>query len=521
MRKGRVGPTGAAAGAAAALALTMLLLGVGADVFVAVAGTDVPMVTSETRSAASIDEGGSTGRQLTTTIVVAGGGPPRRRQRKRLRRALLDASPASTASSPFETSQTPSSSSSSSQESSSNWARRFFDWIAAWSTANGSGGGSSRDQLNGTSTSNATMPVDGRPDGWDEASNNTADSADWGIPLEPSVLKDRGKVANVVGGYDAGPFEAPFFVMFMSWSDINHQWEFTGCGGTLVSDRHVLTAGHCAMGRDARLDAAYVHAYRPFDGNPGVPFHYSKVLSYQIHPDFDDGPNSNDVAIATLHKPVDPATFRPIRLAAPPSAIQLRDGDETKVYGFGRQNFRSKVQVKTLQVVDVPFLTRESCRQSYGARVLDDMVCTAAHNRDACSGDSGGPLVAVREGVTYQVAVVSWGRGCGSEAQPGVYASTLYHYVWIRDRVCGGPSVKSPLCSESSYGSSPASDFRKKKKEQDAAPSGGEGPVRDRSRAGRRKCRRRRNAGLSCARSEQCCSRKCRATPAGRVCVEA
>jgi secreted trypsin-like serine protease len=313
--------------------------------------------------------------------------------------------------------------------------------------------------------------------------------------------------------------------MFMSWSEINHQWEFTGCGGTLVSDRHVLTAGHCAAGRDARLDAAYVHAYQPFDGNPGVPFHYSKVLSYQVHPDFDDGPNSNDVAVATLQKPVDPATFRPIRLSAPPSAIQLRDGDGTKVYGFGRQNFRSTAQVKTLQVVDVPFLTREACRQAYGARVLDDMVCTAAANRDACSGDSGGPLVAVRGGVAYQVAVVSWGRGCGSEARPGVYASTLYHHVWIRDRVCGTSSVKSPLC-DSMNGSTPASDFRKKKKKKNeqgaiVPSSGGEGPVRDRSRAGRRKCRRRRAVGLSCARSEQCCSRTCRATSAGRICVEA
>lgn len=337
------------------------------------------------------------------------------------------------------------------------------------------------------------------------------------VPMQPVQLKDQGKIANVVGGSNASPGDAPYFALILSWNGKTQQWESSGCGGTLISSRHVLTAGHCAAGRNAKLDAVYVHAYQPFWGNPGVPFHYSKVVSYTLHPQFDDGPNKNDVAIITLQKAVDLSKFAPVVLA--PSSLTLRDDDTVTVYGFGRQAYKDATQVKTLQTVDLPFISRDSCRDIYGSsKVLDDMVCAGYTDggKDACNGDSGGPLVVDRNGQSYQYAVVSWGEGCGFRNKPGVYTATQPHMEWIQSTVCNASSsVKSPLCGN--YSGSAVSSFAVK-----PTPS----PVTEDETKFRDNfdCTRKQ-AGQSCEYGGQCCSGMCqyvsgsRTTTKSRVCL--
>jgi secreted trypsin-like serine protease len=258
-------------------------------------------------------------------------------------------------------------------------------------------------------------------------------------------------MAKIVGGSDASPQEAPWFVMILTFNPDVPQWEFSGCSGVLLSNVHVLTAGHCAKGRDPANDGVFVHAYQPFWGNPNLRFHFSKVQSYTINPNFDDGPNKSDTAIITMKKPLDLEDFDTVDLARPSTPVQ--DGDTVNVYGFGRLSESGGSSVKTLQRASMPYISGASCQDYYpDGDVLEDMFCAGDKDggRDACSGDSGGPLIKQVDGTSVVLGLVSWGDGCGRADKPGVYTSVQYHYDWIRNTVCDDPNVdiSTRLCSD-------------------------------------------------------------------------
>lgn len=337
----------------------------------------------------------------------------------------------------------------------------------------------------------------------DEASEPEAPySSGPAVPLEAATLKDQGKIPTIVGGASADPSEAHYFTLMLSYNPDNSQWEYNGCGGALLSNLHVLTAGHCVDGRDGSEDAVYVGAYQPFSGNPGIAFHYSKVAKYDLHPNFRDGPNDSDVAVVTMMQPVDLSKFSTVQLAPP--SLTLSDGDMVSVYGFGRPSYYNTTQVTTLQTVAVPYISNAACRQIYGSRVLEDMFCAGYEEggRDACTGDSGGPIVLKMGGTVLQIGTVSWGDGCADANRPGVYTSVQYHYEWIRSTVCSVESVDPSvsLCASELVSLDAAAAAN-------AAPT--RAPALARAPAPSSSSCNKKKEGEACFYGGQCCSGTC------------
>ncbi|KAL4702949.1 hypothetical protein ACJJTC_008727 [Scirpophaga incertulas] len=232
----------------------------------------------------------------------------------------------------------------------------------------------------------------------------------------------------IVGGHNAEINEWPWIVALF-----NGGRQF--CGGSLMDDRHVLSAAHCVAHMTswdvARLTARLGdHNIRTNTETQHVERKIKRVVR---HRGFDMRTLYNDIAILTLDQPVKfTKNIRPVCL---PSGGRAYAGQMATVIGWGSLR-ESGPQPSTLQEVTIPIWSNSDCRLKYGAAapggIVDHMLCAGKANMDSCSGDSGGPLMVSDTGRWTQVGVVSWGIGCGKGQYPGVYTRVTAFLPWIQ-----------------------------------------------------------------------------------------
>ncbi|XP_054010459.1 proclotting enzyme-like isoform X2 [Hylaeus anthracinus] len=230
----------------------------------------------------------------------------------------------------------------------------------------------------------------------------------------------------IVGGQNADPGEWPWIAALF-----NSGRQF--CGGSLIDDKHILTAAHCVANMNpwdvARLTVR-LGDYN-IKTNTEIKHIERRVKRIVRHRGFNLRTLYNDIALLTLSEPVPfTAQIRPICL---PSGSQLYSGKTATVIGWGSLR-ESGPQPAILQEVSVPVWTNSECKQKYGAAapggIVDSFLCAGRVAKDSCSGDSGGPLM-VNDGRWTQVGVVSWGIGCGKGQYPGVYTRVTHFLPWI------------------------------------------------------------------------------------------
>ncbi|XP_015114338.1 chymotrypsin-like elastase family member 2A [Diachasma alloeum] len=228
----------------------------------------------------------------------------------------------------------------------------------------------------------------------------------------------------IVGGTEVVPHSLPWVVAIFHRGSLH-------CGGALINNRYVLTAGHCVkwIGNHKNLEVG-MGMHNLHDRKTG---YIVKIDRVKLHQNFmsDYLHDTHDIALIKLKHPIE--YTKEVQSICLPAKGSEYNGHDVKVAGWGRVKTGGGAS-SVLQEATLRVMSYGQCRNtSLGAHLTESMTCAYDDGRDACQGDSGGPLLFQRDDLKYEtIGIVSWGIGCATPGLPGVYVKLTDYLHWIK-----------------------------------------------------------------------------------------
>ncbi|XP_054444535.1 kallikrein-14 [Pteronotus mesoamericanus] len=241
--------------------------------------------------------------------------------------------------------------------------------------------------------------------------------------LAVAMAQSQGDKDKIIGGHPCIQHSQPWQAALLAGVTCRFL-----CGGSLLSDRWVITAAHCS--RRNLWVALGKQNLRKKEATEQV----LRVVRQVPHPQYNPRTHDNDLMLLRLSRPARLGrAVRPIPVAQSCASA----GTSCLVSGWGTTTSPITRYPNTLQCVNIDIVSDQRCKRVYPGAITEGMVCAGVPQggKDSCQGDSGGPLVCNGQ----LQGLVSWGMGqCAMAGFPGVYTNLCKYYNWIQQTIRSG-----------------------------------------------------------------------------------
>ncbi|XP_075153751.1 brachyurin [Haematobia irritans] len=238
----------------------------------------------------------------------------------------------------------------------------------------------------------------------------------------------------ITGGTPAVMGKFPFLVGLLLFD----QFRVFQCGGSIISQNYIMTAGHCLQ--SVSLGRVFVGSYVYANVASSEMVYNVTRTDFIINEGYDGRRGFlDDIALIHLKEPLKLSPrVQIIPLARSYMTEKYLNNEIVTAAGWGRTADNSTEPNTKLFYVVTPVLAFEKCMCFYLPGLVNrrkHLCADGTGGRGGCDGDSGGPLIYNERDKNYLVGVTSFGSAGGCEiGQPTVYTRVTNYLNWIHSK---------------------------------------------------------------------------------------